>query len=87
MDTVLDVRASAQSTSSRTRICLACGAIGGPLFIVVAFLQAFAGSGDDFADHPLSLLSNGELGWVQILNFVLADALIVACAIGMRHAT
>jgi hypothetical protein len=86
MDTAVDVRASALRTSSSTRTLLACGAVAGPLFIVVAFAQALTRGGYEFANHPLSLLSNGELGWVQILNFVLAGALFIACAIGMRHA-
>ena len=35
--------------------------------------------------HPLSLLSLGDLGWIQIANFVVTGLLVTACAIGMRR--
>lgn len=53
-----------------TRALLACGVVAGPLFIVVALIQAFTRSGFDPVRHPLSLLSLGDLGWIQITNFV-----------------
>lgn len=56
-------------TSPRVEVLLRCGAIAGPLFIVVAFAQAVMRSGFDFTDHPLSLLTLGGLGWVQIVKF------------------
>jgi hypothetical protein len=59
--------------------------VAGFLFIVVAFAQAFTRLGFEFASHPLSLLSLGDSGWTQILNFVLSGALFIACAIGMRR--
>jgi hypothetical protein len=59
--------------------------VAGFLFIAVAFAQAFTRSGFEFARHPLSLLSLGDNGWVQIVNFVLTGALFIACAIGMRR--
>jgi hypothetical protein len=40
----------------------------------------------DLGSHPLNLLSFGEPGWTQIVNFVLAGALAVAGAVGMRRA-
>jgi hypothetical protein len=61
------------------------GAAAGPLFIVVAFAQVFLRDGFDPARHPLSLLSLGDAGWVQISNFVLAGLLFIAAAIGMRR--
>jgi hypothetical membrane protein len=30
-------------------------------------------------------MSNGDLGWIQITNFVLTGLLVVACAIGVRR--
>ena len=41
--------------------------------------------GFDLARHPLSLLSLGDLGWIQIANFVLSGLLFLACAAGMRR--
>jgi len=76
------VRAGASAT--RTRALLACGAIAGPLFIGVALAQSLTRPGFDLGQH-ISLLSLGDLGWIQITNFVAAGALFVACAVGMRR--
>ena len=64
---------------------LACGVVAGPLFIAVAVLQALTRQGFDLGRHPLSLLSLGELGWIQIANFVVAGLLVVAFAVGLRR--
>lgn len=69
-----------------TRTLLTLGTVAGPLFIVVALIQPFFRSGFDPARHPLSLLSLGDLGWIQIANFVVAGLLFVASAFGMRRA-
>jgi hypothetical protein len=34
----------------------------------------------------VSLLSNGAVGWIQIAGFVIAGAMVVACAIGVQRA-
>lgn len=60
------------------------GIIAGPLFIILALLQAFGREGFDIIRHPLSLLSLGDLGWIQISNFVIVGLLYIACASGLR---
>ena len=78
--------ATASTTNhGRIRALLACGVVGGPLFLVVALTQAFTRDGFDLARHPISLLSLGDLGWIQIANFTLTGVLYVACAVGMRR--
>jgi Protein of unknown function (DUF998) len=52
------------------RKLLACGILAGPLFVAVGLLQALVRDGFDLGRHPLSLLSLGGLGWIQIANFV-----------------
>ncbi|MDQ2878492.1 MAG: DUF998 domain-containing protein [Pseudomonadota bacterium] len=42
-------------------------------------------AGFDITKHPLSLLSLGDAGWIQIANFTLTGLLAMACAIGMRR--
>ena len=69
-----------------TRALLACGAIAGPLFLLVVLIQDYTRAGFDPRHHPLSLLSLGDLGWIQITNFVVAGLLNVAYAIGLRRA-
>jgi len=77
--------ASSETTTKLTRALLACGVAAGLLFIVVGLLQAFTRDGFDLRRHPLSLLSNGDLGWVQISNFVVSGLLFATAAVGMRR--
>jgi Protein of unknown function (DUF998) len=76
---------SPPTTTTGTRALLACGVVAGPLFVAVALLQALTRDGFDLGRHPLSLLSLGELGWIQITNFVVAGLLVVAFAVGLRR--
>ncbi len=69
-------------TVQSTRL-LACGIVAGPLFLTTWLIQAFTREGFDPTYHPLSMLSLGKVGWVQIANFVVTGALYVACAAGM----
>jgi hypothetical protein len=72
--------------ATQTARLLACGIVAGPLFLTVGLTQAFIRDGFDLSRHPLSLLSLGDLGWVQIANFVVTGGLFIACAAGMRRA-
>ncbi len=72
-------------TTTATKTLLTCGVVAGPLFVVVALLQAFTRDGFDLKRHPFSMLSLGDLGWIQIANFVIVGLLFTACAVGMRR--
>jgi len=74
---------SSATTTKQTAALLACGVVAGPLFIVVGLLQMLTRDGFDPTRHPLSLLSLGDLGWVQIGNFVVTGVLYLAGAVGM----
>src|SRR5215831_7565091 len=78
-------RVSKEQSTKLTRMLLACGIVAGPLFTVVGLTQALTRPGFDITRHALSLLSNGELGWIQVCNFLLTGLLFVACAVGMRQ--
>jgi hypothetical protein len=69
----------------QTAWLLTAGIAAGPLFLVVWALQAFTRAGFDPGRHPLSLLSLGDFGWIQIANFVVTGALFVAYAAGLRR--
>jgi len=69
-----------------TRTLLGYGIIAGPIFIVVALAQALTRDGFDLARHQWSLLSNGDLGWIQITNFVVTGLMTIALAVGLRRA-
>ncbi|MCG5216119.1 DUF998 domain-containing protein [Streptosporangium sp. KLBMP 9127] len=75
----------ATTTSATTRSLLTCAALAGPLWAVVSLAQAATRDGFDLTRHPLSALSNGSLGWLQITTFLLAGALAVAGASGLRR--
>jgi hypothetical protein len=47
--------------------------------------QALTRDGFDLKRHAWSLLSNGDLGWIQITNFVLSGLMTVAFAVGLRR--
>lgn len=73
------------ASTRTTRALLGCGVVAGPLFVVVAAVQILTRAEFDLSRHPLSLLSLGPLGWIQITNFVLTGLLSLACAVGMRR--
>jgi hypothetical protein len=73
------------TATTATRALLACGVVAGPLFILVGLAQMLTRDGFDPVRHPLSLLSLGDLGWIQIGNFVVGGLLFAAAAVGMRR--
>jgi Protein of unknown function (DUF998) len=77
--------ATTTPTATSTANRLTALAVAGPLWVVVSVAQVVTRDGFDITRHPLSLLSTGALGWLQIANFVVAGALIVAGATGLRR--
>lgn len=71
--------------SMTTRTLLALGASAGPLYVTVGLLQILFRDGFDIRRHALSLMSNGDLGWVQITSFVVSGLLVTAGAVGLRR--
>jgi hypothetical protein len=69
-----------------TKNLLGYGVIAGPLYVVVSLCQALTRDGFDLTRHQWSLLSNGTCGWIQITNFVVTGACVVAAAVGLRRA-
>jgi hypothetical membrane protein len=69
-----------------TRAMLSCGVIAGPLFVATATAQIFTRDGFDLRRHPISLLSVGEHGWIQVINFILAGVLSIVFSIGVARA-
>ncbi len=68
-----------------TRVLLLCGAIAGPLFVLTVLVQDYTRPGFDPRLMPLSQLSLGDWGWIQIANFVLAGVLNLLYAAGLRR--
>ncbi|MFI0355355.1 DUF998 domain-containing protein [Actinomadura sp. 9N407] len=65
------------------RPLLAGGIVAGPLFLAAGVIQGLTRDGYDFTRNAISQLSLGDLGWIQVTNFVLTGALIIAGAIGL----
>ncbi|HEX5950300.1 MAG TPA: DUF998 domain-containing protein [Actinomycetota bacterium] len=78
-------RADVHGERARADGLLACGIVVGPLFLAVAAAQAFTIDGFDLGRHPISLLSAGDLGWIQIANFVAAGGLALLFAAGTNR--
>jgi hypothetical membrane protein len=70
-----------------TKKLLGCGVVAGPIYVTVSLVQALTREGFDPTRHAWSLLSNGDLGWIQITNFVLTGLLVIGCAVGLRRAS
>jgi len=71
---------------TRTRTLLGGLVAGVAVFGVVSFAQVFTREGFDLTRFPLSSLSNGDLGWIQITNFLVSGVLTIIGAIGLRRA-
>ena len=73
------------NNSQMTSKLLTAGYVAGPFFIVLSLLQAFTREGFDWIRHPASLLSLGNLGFIQIANFVITGMLFIAFAVGLKR--
>ncbi|MFC7646016.1 DUF998 domain-containing protein [Streptosporangium lutulentum] len=78
--------ATTPASAPTTRLLLTCAVVSAPLWAVVSLAQAATREGFDLIRHPLSVLSSGSLGWLQITNFLVAGVLTVAGATGLRRA-
>ncbi|MEW6405984.1 MAG: DUF998 domain-containing protein, partial [Chloroflexota bacterium] len=77
--------AEKSDTLKGTRTLLTCGIVAAILFPLVVGIQVLTRAGFDINRHPLSLLSLGDMGWIQISNFVLSGLLFLAFFAGLRR--
>ena len=68
-----------------TRALLTAGVVAGPFYIVLVVGQMLTREGFDIGRHPASMLSNGDLGWIQIANFAISGVLFMAYAAGLHR--
>jgi hypothetical membrane protein len=71
--------------SATTRHLLDCGVVAGPFFVSTVVAQVLTREGFDLSRHPISLLSLGDLGWVQVATFVATGVLVLGFAVGARR--
>jgi Protein of unknown function (DUF998) len=69
-----------------TKSLLGYGVIAGPIYVIVAAAQMFTREGYDPTRHAVSQLANGDLGWIQVANFLVTGAMTIAAATGVRRA-
>jgi Protein of unknown function (DUF998) len=69
-----------------TKALCVCGVIAGPLFTVAWIAQGATRVNYDPLRYPISSLSLGSAGWMQIATFIITGLLIFAFAIGLRSA-
>ncbi len=77
--------AAAVAALPATRALLTAGLLAGPLYVGVGILEMLIRPGFDLRRHSLSLLSNGDLGWIHITVFLVTGALTMAGALGLRR--
>ena len=75
-----------QTSDVKTKALLICGALAGPLFTLAWMVEGATRANYDPLRHPISSLSIGELGWMQMTNFIITGLLMVAFAFGLRRA-
>ncbi len=69
-----------------TRSLLGYGMLAGPLYVVTVLVQAMIRPGFDLLHDDASLLANGDLGWIQVANFLVTGACVIAFAVGLSRA-
>jgi len=66
-----------------TQAWLACGMVGGPLYVAVTLAEALTRDGFDVRQHRFSSLTAGDLGWIHQANMILVGVLTVLFAVGL----
>ena len=79
------VAGASEPSPGVTKALLAGGAAVGPLFVGLSLAQVPFRPGFVLGRMAISMLTLGDLGWIQILNFVVTGLLALACAVGMRR--
>lgn len=72
-------------TTRSARPLLVAGALAGPLYVGIGAVEAVVRDGFDIRVHSLSLLANGEGGWVHSAMLVVTGLLTVLGAIGLAR--
>jgi hypothetical protein len=76
-------QASAGQGAGAARPLLLAGALAGPLYVGIGTVEALVRDGFDIRVHSLSLLANGEGGWVHSTMLVTAGLLTLVGAVGL----
>lgn len=80
-----NVNTTARNNSIRATILLTAGIAAGPIYILVGVIEILTRPGFDMTRHDLSLMANGDWGWVHMLMLIVTGLLTGAGALGLRH--
>ena len=69
-----------------TRSLLGYGPLAGAVFVGSIFIQGLTRRRFSIAHDDASLLANGPVGWIQVVTFLVAGAMTIAAAAGVRRA-
>jgi hypothetical protein len=69
-----------------TKSLLGWGIIAGPTYVIVGALEMALRPGFNPTRHALSLMSNGDLGWIHILMMFATGVFTILGAIGLKRA-
>lgn len=69
-----------------TRLLLAAGAVGAVAFVLVWAIEGATRAGYRASQLPISALSLGDRGWVQVVDFLIGAAGLLAFAAGIHRA-
>lgn len=78
---------NATTKPNRQNALLTCGLLAGLVYVGTTVVEMLIRPGFDPTRHDWSLLANGDLGWIHILNFLVTGALVIAAGVGIRRAT
>ncbi len=79
-------RSETVKKSNNIDILLAAGAVAGPVYILVGAIEILTRPGFDMTRHDLSLMANGDWGWLHVLMLSVTGLLTIAGAFGLRKA-
>lgn len=69
----------------KTKLLLLCGVIAGPFFTLAWLVEGATRANYDSMRYPISSLSIGELGWMQMTTFIKTGLLILAFGLELRQ--
>jgi hypothetical protein len=68
-----------------TKLLLLAGVLAGPLFIAIYLVEGATRMNYDPVRYPVSSLSIGPDGWIQITNFLMTGFLFLLFSVGLRR--
>jgi hypothetical protein len=71
-------------TDVKTKALLICGTLACPLFIALVLIQGAKRPDYNSFLYPLSSLSIGKSGWIQVSNFIATGTLLILFSIGLN---